>query len=63
MQKQPKNDLNAPEVSDAEQSRREFLSTFGKLAAVSPVALSVLISPRTSAAPKSCRGNGTKQCT
>jgi hypothetical protein len=63
MQKQPKNDLNAPEVSDAEQSRREFLSTFGKLAAVSPVALSVLISPRTSAAPKSCRGNGTKKCT
>ncbi|MFT5675741.1 MAG: hypothetical protein ACI808_001673 [Paraglaciecola sp.] len=39
-----------------QQKRRHFLTTFGKLAVVTPVALAVLISPETSAAPKSCRG-------
>jgi hypothetical protein len=48
---------------DAEQTRRDFLHTFGKLAVVTPVALTVLMSPSTSAAPKSCRGQGTKRCT
>ena len=44
------------------QTRRDFLNKFGKLAAVTPVAVSALMSPGTSAAPKSCRGNGSKKC-
>jgi hypothetical protein len=44
------------------QTRRDFLNKFGKLAAVTPVAVTALMSPSTSAAPKSCRGNGTKKC-
>jgi hypothetical protein len=46
-----------------EQTRRKFLATFGKLAVVTPVALTALMSPSTSAAPKSCRGGGAKKCT
>lgn len=37
----------------AEQSRRKFLNKFGKLAVVTPVAVSALMSPTTSAAPSS----------
>ena len=62
-QNQPNNNnvsLNAAE--NTEQTRRDFLNTFGKLAMVTPVAMTVLMSPSTSAAPKSCRGNGTKKC-
>jgi hypothetical protein len=50
-------------VENTEQTRRDFLNTFGKLAMVTPVAMTVLMSPNTSAAPKSCRGNGRKKCT
>jgi hypothetical protein len=46
-----------------EQTRREFLNKFGKLAVITPVAMSVLMAPSTSAAPKSCRGQGAKRCT
>jgi hypothetical protein len=45
-----------------DHTRRDFLNKFGKLALVTPVAMSVLMSPSTSAAPKSCRGNGNKKC-
>lgn len=45
-----------------ENTRRNFLTKFGKLAIVTPVALTALMSPTTSAAPKSCRGNGNKAC-
>jgi len=58
------NDGNAsPEnLKSTEQTRRDFLNTFGKLAMVTPVAMTVLMSPKTSAAPKSCTGNGRKRC-
>lgn len=46
-----------------DQTRRDFLNKFGKLAVITPVAMSVLMTPSTSAAPKSCRGNGSKKCT
>ncbi|WP_034475432.1 hypothetical protein [Aestuariibacter salexigens] len=45
-----------------EQQRRDFIKRFGKLAAITPVAMTTLMSPSTSAAPKSCRGNGAKGC-
>ena len=45
-----------------EQTRRNFLNKFGKLAVVTPVALTALMSPSTSAAPKSCKGNGQNRC-
>ena len=45
------------------QSRRDFLNKYAKLAVVTPIAMSTLMSPSTSAAPKSCRGNGAKKCT
>ena len=41
------------------QQRREFLEKFGKLAMVTPVALTTLMSPQTSAAPKSCKNQGS----
>lgn len=44
------------------QTRREFLNKFGKLAVITPVAMTALMSPSTSAAPKSCSGNGRKKC-
>ena len=50
-------------VENADHTRREFLQKFGKLAAVTPIAVTTLMSPSTSAAPKSCRGNGNKKCT
>ncbi|QBY03153.1 hypothetical protein E2K93_01660 [Thalassotalea sp. HSM 43] len=40
-------------LKKASQTRREFIRKFGKLAAVTPVALTTLMSPETSAAPKS----------
>ena len=42
--------------------RRKFLEKFGKLAVITPIAVTSLMSPSTSAAPKSCRGNGNKSC-
>ncbi|MGJ8681687.1 hypothetical protein [Paraglaciecola sp.] len=48
--------------TSTDQTRRDFLNKFGKLAVVTPVAMSVLMTPSTSAAPKSCRGQGTKAC-
>ena len=56
------NHAEATKVS-TDQTRRDFLNKFGKLAVITPVAMSVLMTPSTSAAPKSCRGNGTKKCT
>lgn len=50
------------QIDNDAQTRRDFLNKFGKLAAVTPVAVSALMSPSTSAAPKSCRGNGNKKC-
>lgn len=52
-------------ITDDEQggsSRRDFIQKFGKFAAVTPIAMSALMSPSTSAAPKSCSGNGRKRC-
>ncbi|NMP16478.1 hypothetical protein [Thalassotalea sp. Y01] len=37
----------------ASQTRRDFIMKYGKLAAVTPVGLTILMSPETSAAPKS----------
>lgn len=45
-----------------DQERRKFMEKFGKLALVTPVAVTALMSPHTSAAPKSCGGNGRKKC-
>ncbi|WP_286263651.1 hypothetical protein [Thalassotalea atypica] len=58
----PDTNKNLEQLS-ADQTRRSFIAKFGKLAAVTPVAVSALMSPATSAAPRSCRGNGTKKCT
>ncbi|QBY03152.1 hypothetical protein E2K93_01655 [Thalassotalea sp. HSM 43] len=49
-------DKNSGEKT-ASQTRREFIKKYGKLAAVTPVALTTLMSPETSAAPKSCKPN------
>jgi hypothetical protein len=49
-------------IDDTEQTRRDFLNKFGKLAMITPVAMTALMSPSTSAAPKSCTGNGRKKC-
>lgn len=54
--------VSSETLKSTEQTRRDFLNTFGKLAMVTPVAMTVLMSPKTSAAPKSCRGNGRKRC-
>ena len=41
------------------KERRKFLEKFGKLALVTPVAVSALMTPATSAAPRSgCNKNG-----
>jgi len=56
---------NTPEnVQDApqENTRREFIRKYGKLAAITPVAVTALMSPSTSAAPKSCKNNGRWRC-
>ena len=49
-------------TNDAQKVRREILTKMAKLAAITPVAFSTLITPQTSAAPKSCRGNGKVSC-
>ncbi|KGJ97125.1 hypothetical protein [Thalassotalea sp. ND16A] len=36
-----------------QQIRRQFIAKFGKLAAITPIALTALMSPKTSAAPSS----------
>lgn len=56
------NDMNAIIDNSAEFQRRDFMKKYGKLAAVTPVVVTTLMSPSTSAAPKSCRGNGAKRC-
>lgn len=54
---------SAKEAELATQQRRQFLEKFGKLAMVTPIALTALMSPQTSAAPKSCKpGTGGKNC-
>ena len=45
-----------------ENERRRFMAKFGKLAAITPIAVATIMSPETSAAPKSCTGNGAKRC-
>ncbi|KGJ97126.1 hypothetical protein [Thalassotalea sp. ND16A] len=47
-----------PELSE-QQIRRQFIAKFGKMAAITPIALTALMSPKTSAAPKSdfCKKN------
>ena len=44
------------------QARRDTMLKLAKLAAITPVALTALMSPQTSAAPKSCRGKGKFSC-
>lgn len=66
MTKYNANESNQQNESLIETSneRRKFLEKFGKLAVVTPLAVTALMSPSTSAAPKSgCRGNGSKKCT
>ena len=43
-------------------NRRDFISKYGKLAVITPVAVTTLISPSTSAAPRSCRGYRKNEC-
>ncbi|WP_448569571.1 hypothetical protein [Thalassotalea ganghwensis] len=57
MQKNVNKTINTVET-DLEQ-RRKFLEKFGKLAVITPVALTALMSPSTSAAPKSCKNGGS----
>lgn len=57
-----KNSKSQSEASTV-STRRNFINKYGKLAAITPVALTSLVSPATSAAPKSCRGNGVNKCT
>ncbi|WOH39010.1 hypothetical protein RI844_07250 [Thalassotalea fonticola] len=47
-----KSSTNKSELS-AEHTRRNFLKKYGKLAVVTPVALTTLMSPKTSAAQSS----------
>jgi hypothetical protein len=54
--------LTENKIDDTEQTRRDFLNKFGKLAMITPLAMTALMSPSTSAAPKSCTGNGRKKC-
>lgn len=56
------SESNKKEKADTEFDRRSFLNKYGKLAVLTPVAVTSLMSPSTSAAPKSCRGNGNKKC-
>ncbi|MDN3652629.1 hypothetical protein QWY77_07620 [Thalassotalea ponticola] len=57
------NNSNADITESAAKTRRDFMKKFGKLAAVTPVALTTLMSPETSAAPKSCKPNiDNKHC-
>ena len=56
------SEISAAQELSAEQTRRNFLRKFGKLALVTPVAMTALMSPSTSAAPKSCGGNGKNKC-
>jgi len=61
---------NTDQASQSEQEtlaqdaieRRKFIEKFGKLAAITPIAVTALMSPSTSAAPKSgCNKHG-KAC-
>lgn len=52
----PKNE------SSSVSTRRDFLNKYGKLAVITPIAVTALVSPNTSAAPKSCKGNGKNAC-
>ncbi|TLU64872.1 hypothetical protein FE810_10475 [Thalassotalea litorea] len=57
-QENSKNDELTPE-----QARRQFMKKYGKLAAVTPIAVTALMTPKTSAAPKSCKEHqGNKHC-
>lgn len=50
------NDEQQINESDNEQkTRREFIQKFGKFAAITPIAMSALISPQTSAVTQSVR--------
>ncbi|KGJ97124.1 hypothetical protein [Thalassotalea sp. ND16A] len=60
-----------PELSE-QQIRRQFIAKFGKLAAITPIALTALMSPKTSVAqssracqnknpPKWCNENNNKK--
>ncbi|MEW6989921.1 hypothetical protein AADZ91_04440 [Colwelliaceae bacterium 6441] len=47
------------DLIETSNDRRKFLEKFGKLAVVTPLAVTALMSPTTSAAPKSgCNKNG-----
>jgi len=53
------NDNVQTEAQQQASTRRHFMEKFGKLALVTPIAVTALMSPNTSAAPKSgCNKNG-----
>lgn len=56
------NEMKAIIDNSTEFQRRDFMKKYGKLAAATPLVITTLMSPSTSAAPKSCRGNGSKRC-
>ncbi len=60
MQKEQGEKQKSEELLDSEAlQRRKFIEKFGKLAAITPVAVTALMSPATSAAPKSgCNKHG-----
>ncbi|QDP00647.1 hypothetical protein [Thalassotalea sp. PS06] len=57
------NNQNNIDELTPEQARRQFMKKYGKLAAVTPLAVTALMTPKTSAAPKSCKPNqDNKHC-
>lgn len=60
--KDHKSSVDTSTPSDIESTRRDFIRKYGKLAAITPVAVTTLMSPSTSAAPKSCKNSNNKHC-
>lgn len=54
-------DVPSKKEHPSNNARRDFLNKYGKLAAITPVAVTALFSPETSAAPKSCKGNNSNK--
>lgn len=59
MSKQFKKD---EQLDNQAKQRRQFIEKFGKLAAVTPIAVSAIMTPSTSAAPRSGCNKNNKGC-
>lgn len=49
------DEIQNDESDDEQKTRRDFIQKFGKFAAITPIAMSALISPQTSAVTQSVR--------